>query len=359
VESYDARQELIERMCYLFAGYDIPFQEVQAKLTLLLYDFDITPSEKALTVYSESKNTLFMQRFLISKKVEGCTVRTLECYGEYTKRILSMIGKNADEITSNDLMAYFAVRMRDGLSPRSIDNERRVMSSFFSFLQRDGMIHQNPVLQLGRTRIKKTPKKAFTDLEIEKMRAELRTSLEHVIFEMLLSTGCRVTELVNIKITDIRDNAISILGKGEKYRIVYMNAKAVVAYEKYMKERRDTNPYLFPRIATERTPIIQLAKLKNIEKKEWYKFPEYVHQTEHADIGTIRNRVKAIGDRAGVDEVHPHKFRRTCATFALQKGMPLTLVSKMLGHESVATTQIYLDLNDDDLRDAHRKYVQQ
>ena len=165
-----------------------------------------------------------------------------------------------------------------------------------------------------------------------------------------------MSELCSIKITDIQeDGTIYILGKGNKYRNVYLNAKAKITIQKYLEERTDTNPYLFPRAVS--NFVREACKYGRSKTHEWWKCPELVHEELPADKSTVENMVRNIGKRANVENVHPHRFRRTCATLALRKGMPLELVSKMLGHENVGTTQIYLDLAEDDLKQAHKKYV--
>ena len=147
----------------------------------------------------------------------------------------------------------------------------------------------------------------------------------------------------------------TILGKGGKYRNVYLNAKAKIAIEKYLEERSDSNPWLFPKAIT--NFVASASVNARAKTHEWYKRAELVDAELGCDKSTIETIIRNIGRRAGVEKAHPHRFRRTCATNALKKGMPLELVSKMLGHDNVGTTQIYLDLNEDDLRAAHRKYV--
>ena len=173
--------------------------------------------------------------------------------------------------------------------------------------------------------------------------------------EILLSTGCRVNELANMKVTDIEDDQITVLGKGNKYRTVYLNAKGVMALHKYLAERSDTNPYVFPKGKTVAGGIY--AKMTHNAKHDFYKNPELLEPDTHMDKSSIGATIRNIGHRAGVEKVHPHRFRRTCATFALHRGMPIEQVSKMLGHEQISTTQIYLDLSREDLAAAHRKYV--
>ena len=162
-----------------------------------------------------------------------------------------------------------------------------------------------------------------------------------------------MTELVNIKKDEINGNAILVHGKGEKDRTCYLNAKAVVALESYLKERKDGNPYLFPgglvKMVREASHPDELSK--------WYTDEKFVHKTKQVDIASIEALVRNLGERTGVKKVYPHKFRRTCATFALRRGMAIEQVSKMLGHEQISTTQIYLDLNERELEAAHRKYV--
>ena len=198
--------------------------------------------------------------------------------------------------------------------------------------------------------------KAFKDDDIELMRTLLRDWREKAVFETLLSTGCRVSELCSIKITDIQeDGTIYILGKGNKYRNVYLNAKAKITIQKYLEERKDNNPYLFPRAIS--SFVSEASKSGRAKTHEWYKFADLVSEDQPSGNSTIEEMVRRLGKKANVDNVHPHRFRRTCATLALRKGMPLELVSKMLGHENVGTTQIYLDLTEDDLKIAHKKYV--
>ena len=158
------------------------------------------------------------------------------------------------------------------------------------------------------------------------------------MIELLLSTSCRVSEVAQILIEEIDGERILVHGKGEKDRYVYLNAKAQLMLERYMSERKDKSPYLFPRCRDGwRNP-------KNIEEG-------------HIDMATIEQMTRKIAKRAGVERANPHKFRRTCATMALRRGMPIEQVSKMLGHEQVSTTQIYLDLTEDELALAHKKYV--
>lgn len=176
------------------------------------------------------------------------------------------------------------------------------------------------------------------------------------IIEVLLSTGCREMEARNIKLEDIAGNKIKVLGKGNKERFVYLNAKAMVAVERYREKRKDKSPYLFPRctvrVGEGSKKLIELVESK---KGKWWEYEKLV-ANEPATKGSLNATVRGIGKRVGV-EAHAHKFRRTCATWALKHGMPIEQVSMMLGHASVATTQIYLDIKEKDLEISHERYV--
>ena len=203
----------------------------------------------------------------------------------------------------------------------------------------------------------KKKKKAYSLLDLEKVRLGCETNREKAIIEFLASTWCRVSEMAEVKVSDIEGNKVTVHGKGDKYRDVYLNARAQLAIEQYLKERSDNNPYLIPKcryLASDKE-FIKAGSRK--AQKEWYKNPDMVSPDERPDVGTIENTVRNVGKRAGVTKCHPHRFRRTGATMALRQGMPITQVSKLLGHESIETTQIYLDISDEELEQAHKKYV--
>ena len=169
------------------------------------------------------------------------------------------------------------------------------------------------------------------------------------------STGCRVFEVSELRIDQCQKDEIEIVGKGEKPRTVYLNARAQLAIAAYMKERADENPFLFPVSINVGRPANKAPALKGMA--EWYKYPGQVNPDGHVENSTLESIIRKIGKRAGVENCHPHRFRRTCATFALRRGMDVTLVQQMLGHESLATTQRYLDLSEEDLKNAHKRYV--
>lgn len=343
------RNELTEKIIMMLAGKGVSIAEIPQELTIILADYEIAPRETSLAIRGEDKNKVYLQKFLIAKTVKGCTDRTLKLYKEEVWKILCHINKPVDEITSDDIRLYLAIRQKkDGITKRTADNELRYLRTFFTYLIAEELITKNPVARIEKIKGDKVKRKAFTELEVERIRDACKNEWETAAVEMLLSTGCRVSELVSIKISDINDGQLRIFGKGNKERIVYMNARAIVAVEKYLKKRKDDNPYLFPGGFFGRPE----TKCRN-----WYENPKCVDENKPCCTGTVEGKVRTIAKRAGVKEAHPHKFRRTCATFALRRGMPIEQVSQMLGHEQIGTTQIYLDLTEEDLKQAHKKYV--
>lgn len=351
------RQELIEKIVFCLQTQDVEVADIRDRLTIILNDYEVTTRETALTVRNEDKNRYYLRKFLIAKTVSGRTERTIKYYEKVIANILEKINKTADEITTDDIRYYLAIReRRDGVTKTTANNELRCLKSFYMYLQTEEEIEKNPCLKIEQIKTKKVKRPAFTEMEVEKIRAACETTREVAIVEILLSTGCRVTELTQMKINELKQDSIIVHGKGEKDRTVYLNAKAVMALEKYLKERKDTNPYIFCKgIKTVGAPVKKGENQKVL--KEWYKYPEKVEKDGHQDKSAIENVVRKIGKRAGVKKVHPHRFRRTCATFALRRGMPIEQVSKMLGHENISTTQIYLDLTEEELQQAHKKYV--
>lgn len=346
------REQLFDDICVLITDDDL-----RNRLYIMLDKYEITQRETGIALLQEDRNEYLLKKFIIGKTVKGCTKRTLQFYSYTINFVLNYIEKTVDDITSEDIRLYMAKRLyQDKVTKTSVGNEIRAMSSFFSYIFNEELIDKNPMQRIEKIKKEKTKKEAFTELELEKMRAELKTNREKAIFEVLLSTGCRVAELVNIKTAEINGEEILVHGKGEKDRTVYLNAKAQWALNEYLSERSDSSPYLFPGGYYEKQFLRQKSGNKRIKLKEWYKDSNLIDESKHIDPGTIESTIRNIGKKAGV-QAHPHKFRRTCATFALRRGMPIEYVSKMLGHEAISTTQIYLDLSEQDLKTAHRKYV--
>lgn len=335
---------------------DDQLSEYRMKLDMLLHDYTITKNSTALAVYRGDVNEKALLKFLEAKLAKGSSKQTIHYYKNSIRQVLQIIGKPYNEITAEDIRYYLAIRVaKDGVSKTTANNERRNLSSFFGWLQKEEILLKNPMNKVDIIKATKQKKKAFTQTEIERIRVGCRNNREKMIVEMLLSTWCRVSELCSIKISDIHDGKCTVHGKGDKYRDVYINAKAQIALELYQKERKDTNPYLLPKMIDNSNK--ERWSLCRKYKENWYIHPDFVHESLPTDKGTIETIVRNLGKRAGVENVHPHRFRRTGATMALRAGMPLMEVSKLLGHESIETTQIYLDISDEELEQAHMKYV--
>lgn len=338
MEDEKLADKLLDRILMVLMPYDqIDVERVKAKLTVVLDDYQISPKQEALAVYTEGKNDYYLRKFLLAKAVAGRQERTLRQYKDEVGRALRGIGKDADTITADDIQVYLAKVLSRGGSKCYCDNIRRDLSSFYNWLYREEIIRTNPMNKIDNIKFKREKEKALTDMEIEVMRQACQTTMQKAIMEMLLSTGCRASELVSIKIADMDEDKVSVLGKGGKWRTVYINAKAFVAVKNYLADRKDTNPYLFPReINTKERTMIS-----NFSRKDWFKDPRLVTKADHFGGDSVNNMVRTIGKRAGVKGVHTHRFRRTCATQALRHGMPIELVSMMLGHEQISTTQIF------------------
>lgn len=346
----DERKNLINDICMGLISFDIDIADVKDMLYIALEPYEITNRSTELAEVSQDRNEYLVSKFLISKTVKGCTKRTIQYYGMIVRKILDAIGKTVDDITQDDILYYMALRQRrDHIQKVTADNELRCLKSFFQYLTAEELITKNPTAKIDRIKCEKRVKEIFTDVEIEKIRMAARGEREKLLVEVMLSTGCRVSELVGIRLDEIDGNRVLLHGKGEKDRYAYLTAKAVVMLEVYVRERKDKNPYLFPGGKWD------LASKKRMT--DWWKDPESVTSDTCIDKGTVEAMMRKMAKRAGVERANPHKFRRTCATMALRRGMPIEQVSKMLGHEQISTTQIYLNLSEEELRLAHKKYV--
>lgn len=344
--------EFIADVCDDMSEILDPFQRERLKnvLVLRLQDCTIERLETAVVPYEGMGNDQMIKKFIIAKKIVGLSEKTLKYYAMELELILGSIGKNVGDIVSDDILVYFAKRdIEDKVSKVTQGNELRVLRTFFSWCTGEELIIRDPTKKIASIKQGKRKKKAFSEIEIERIRDGCETNRERAIVELLLSTWCRASELVAIKSGDIDGKRVNIIGKGNKERYVYLNAKSFVVLEKYLSERKDRSDYIFP------SKIAGTGKTTG----EWYMNPEFVNSAEHMESRTLQDVLHRIAKRAGLDpsEVHPHKFRRTGATLALKHGMPIAQVSALLGHSSIATTQIYLDITDDDLELAHKRFV--
>lgn len=354
------RQELETKLINVLFPYrnEIPFEDIKAQFTIILNEYEVEARHTEIAIRDEDKNNMYIAMFLASKAAGGRTERTLHAYKTYLTKIFDAIGKNVDEVTSDDIKLYLAKKLRvDKIAKTSVDNERRALSTFYGWMLNNEHITSNPMNKVEVMKYAKPKKKAFTDMEVEEIRDGCSSEREIMIVETLLSTWCRVSELCNIRLDEIEDDKILVHGKGEKDRTVFLNAKAKIAIQKYLDKRKDVNPYLLPRAAMSGDITAFTRGKKRSLANKWYEDPAMVDPADPCDKGTVESIVRAIGKRAGVKNCHPHRFRRTGATFALKAGMPFMTVSKLLGHANIAVTQVYLDINDEDLENEHGKYV--
>lgn len=324
--------EVINRIMQLLGGVSSESIDIiENALHVVLRDYDISEKSTALALVNQDTTTKSIQMFFISKKVEGLSDKSLTYYGYVLRKFFEIIKINLEDISTNDVRYYLAKRQMDNpdISKVTLNNERRVLRSYFSWCQAEDYISKNPMVAIKQIKTPKLVKKAFTELEMEKMREACESHRERAIIEVLYSTGVRCAELSGIKLSDINGDEILVLGKGNKERIVYLNARALVAVQKLIEDRDYESEYLF---CSERGH----RQLKN---------------------SSIQSIVKSIGKRAGVTNVHPHRFRRTAATHALNRGMPIEQVSRMLGHASIETTTIYARSTTENVKESHKKFV--
>lgn len=306
--------------------------KVKNALHYVLRDYDLKPHTNELANVNQDLKTKALQMFFISKKVEGLSDNSLKYYGFVLQHFFDMITIELDKITTNDIRLYIARRQIDkpDISKVTLNNERRVLNSFFSWCQAEDYILKNPMAAIKQIKTPKLVKKAFTELEMEKLRDACKDSRERAMIEVLYSTGVRCAELAGMKLTDINGDEVLVLGKGNKERIVYLNARALMSIQKLQETKNFESDYLF---CSQKLPHNKLSK------------------------GSIEKIICEIGQRAKVPNVHPHRFRRTAATLALNRGMPLEQVSQMLGHSNIETTTIYARSTTENVKESHKKFV--
>lgn len=278
-------------------------------------------------------NAELLQAFLSAKKIEGCSEKTINYYQSSIEKLLQTIQKQVCEITTNDIRCYLAEQQdRRHLSKVTIDNLRRIFSSFFSWLEDEDYITKSPVRRIHKVRTDTLVKEVLSDESMEILRDSCTKLRDIAIIDLLSSTGIRVGELVKINREDIdfQERQCIVFGKGNKEREVYFNARTKIHLKRYLEERKDDNPALFVSLS-------------------------YPHN--RLSISGVETRLRKLGKRVNILKVHPHKFRRTLATMAIDKGMPIEQVQKLLGHVKIDTTLHYAMVNQNNVKLAHRKYL--
>ena len=299
----------------------------------VLKDFDLVEAKCEFDVKQSQENSILLMNFLASKHVEGCSERTIMYYHSTIDKMLNVVNKKIEFISTDDLRKYLAdYKDNNNASKTTIDNVRRVLSSFFSWLEDEDYILKNPVRRIRKIKTKKVVKEVISDENFEILRDTCSNVRDLAMIELLASTGIRVGELVNLNIDDVlfNERECVVLGKGDSERIVYFDAKTKIHLLKYLENRTDNNPALF------------------VSFKKPYK---------RLGINGVERRIRELGNGANIKKVHPHKFRRTMATNAIDKGMPIEQVQKLLGHVQIDTTMQYAMVNQSNVKISHRKYI--
>ena len=285
------------------------------------------------TSVRNTKAVNLLPLFLTAKEVEGCSPKTLEYYESTLQRMTDTLAKPYTQIDSDDLRKYLNdYESSRGSSKVTIDNIRRIMSSFFSWLEDEDYIVKSPVRRIKRVKTAVVAKETFTDEQLEIVRKACGNARDCAIVDMLASTGMRIGELVRLNRRDInfQERECIVTGKGNKQRPVYFDARAKLSLETYLASRHDANPALF----------VTLGEKRRIT------------------IGSIERTMRKLGGSINVGRVHPHKFRRTLATHAIGKGMPIEQVQKLLGHAKIETTMHYAMVSQNNVKASHRRYLE-
>ena len=278
-------------------------------------------------------NKEFTELFISAKRVEGCSPKTLRYYLATINKMTDTVGKHITKITTEELRKYLSdYHEENNCSKSNIDNIRRILSSFFSWLEDEDYILKSPVRRIHKIKSSKTVKETYTDEMLECMRDNCDSLRDLAIIDMLASTGMRVGELVHLNIEDVdfENRECVVLGKGSKERPVYFDARTKIHLKNYLEIRNDDNPALF----------VSLLKPYNRLK-----------------ISGVEIRLRELGRKLDITTVHPHKFRRTLATRAIDKGMPIEQVQKLLGHSKIDTTMQYAMVDQENVKLSHRKYI--
>lgn len=281
----------------------------------------------------EKENTELLETFLSAKKIEGCSDKTIHYYQSSIVKLLNGLSKCIKEICTNDIRRYLAeIQEKNNLSKVTIDNLRRIFSSFFSWLEDEDYIAKSPVRRIHKVRTDTLVKEVLSDENIETLRDSCNESRDLAMIDLLLSTGVRVGELVKMNRADIdfQERQCKVFGKGNKEREVYFNARTKIHLQRYLESRTDDNPALFVTLSKPHTRLT---------------------------ISGVEVRLRKMGKVVHIDKVHPHKFRRTLATMAIDRGMPIEQVQKLLGHVRIDTTLHYAMVNQTNVKMAHRKFL--
>ena len=307
-------------------------EELQRVLTYSLHNVDITERRNP-EQENNSENGRVLEVFIAAKRIEGCSEKSLKYYDATISNMLGSVKKAIREIGTDNLRGYLAdYQKKRGSSKVTIDNMRRIFSSFFGWLEDEDYILKSPVRRIHKIKTEKTIKDTFSDEGLERLRDATEEIRDLAMIDMLVSTGMRVGELVKLNREDINfhERECVVFGKGSSERAVYFDARTKIHLLNYIGSRNDSNPALFVSLTQPHERLL---------------------------IGGVETRLREIGKRAEIQKVHPHKFRRTLATRAIDKGMPIEQVQRLLGHVKIDTTMHYAMVNQANVKNSHRKFI--
>ena len=326
------KQKLISEVMQQMLPYldNAQLSQLMQVMEQTLFHFDVTDASQKPE--ADNSNELIAM-FIAAKRIEGCSEKTLSYYQTTIDTMVSALGKSVQHILTEDLRSYLTDYQKRHRSSRvTIDNIRRILSSFFSWLEDEDYIIKSPVRRIHKVKTASSIKETYSDEELERMRDSCTELRDLAMIDMLASTGMRVGEMALLNRDDINfaERECIVFGKGDKERIVYFDARAKLHLQEYLESRTDSNPALF---VTLRAPYDRIR------------------------IGGIESRLREMGKRLNIQKVHPHKFRRTLATMAIDKGMPVEQLQRLLGHQRIDTTLQYAMVKQSNVKSAHRKYI--
>ncbi len=308
-------------------------EQLRRVLRCNLFGYEIQRSDSTSIEDVDAENARLTSAFLSAKRIEGCSEKSLSYYRKTIETMSEKIGKGITHIATNDLRSYLTDYQTERKTSKvTIDNIRRILSSFFSWLEDEDYILKSPVRRIHKVKTAVTIKETYTDEALETMRDHCDSLRDLALIDMLASTGMRVGELVLLNRDDINfeERECVVFGKGSKERMVYFDARTKIHLQNYLAQRTDSNNALF------------------VSLKAPY---------ERLQIGGVESRLRELGKRLSLPRVHPHKFRRTLATMAIDKGMPVEQLQRLLGHQRIDTTLQYAMVKQSNVKIAHRKYI--
>ena len=304
-------------------------EKLKEVLLYTFYNIEVTSIKDELV----EDTTDYAKMFIAAKRIEGCSERTLNYYETTIRVMIEKLSKKVNSIETEDLRNYLSeYQAKNNCSKVTIDNVRRILSSFFAWLEDEDYIMKSPVRRIHKVKATQTVKETYTDEELEEMRDACIEIRDLAMVDFLASTGVRVGELVNLDRVDIdmQERSCVVLGKGGKEREVYFDARTKIHLQNYLNTRTDNNPALF------------VSLLRPYDRLK---------------ISGVEIRLRELGKRINIKKIHPHKFRRTMATKAIDKGMPIEQVQILLGHRKIDTTLQYAMVNQNNVRNSHKRFI--